>query len=480
MISQRLNTTEMTNMKKLLSIYIFLHLVLYSCKKDKTENGMDNKVTSEKSMNENIEDEETLQIDMSGLMNVMGGLMTGGAVKDSTGQGLFTPEGQLNVEFLKSEEGKPMRKVFAEIAEVTEEEVDLSLTLMPDNDIVSVKHAEQIEKDLYNANVDAYEKSGRASDNFLELIAESRTTAKERTIDFKKKALKGKKQFYKDNPSWFALDESLEDTYIDYRLNMVYLPMGDISFADSVVEFIPGKPKGRAPKGSLGPAQGRLLTLKDCATLGIKGVLTLYFEDNSISDVNGPDIYVFEIGQIEPTNIEISKNGIDWINVGKIEGGTAGLDIHDFIQPGDTFNYIRLTDLDTYSGMPGADVDAVAAIGGALRMNLDSAVLFETGKHELKEEGILAIKDLAVQMKNLQKGTITVEGHTDDVGSEKTNKTLSQKRAASVATALKKAINKSAFKWKEIGYGESEPLVENNTDENRAKNRRVEILVMPF
>ena len=178
-----------------------------------------------------------------------------------------------------------------------------------------------------------------------------------------------------------------EDTYIDYRENMVYLPLGDASFADSVVAFVPGKPKGRAPKGSLGPAQGRLLTLQDCATLGIKGILTLYFEDNAITDVNGPDIYVFEIGQIEPTNIEISKNGVDWIDVGKIEGGTAGLDIHDFVQPGDTFNYIRLTDLDTYSGMPGADIDAVAAIGGALRMNLDSAVLFETGKHQLKRRG---------------------------------------------------------------------------------------------
>ena len=373
-----------------------------------------------------------------------------------------------------------MRKVFAEIAEVTEEEVDLSLTLMPDNDIVSVKHAEQIEKDLYNPEVAAYEKSGKASGNFLELIAESRTTAKERTSRFKKQALKGKEQFYKDNPSWFALDESTEDTYIDYRENMVYLPLGDASFADSVVTFVPGKPKGRAPKGSLGPAQGRLLTLQDCATLGIKGILTLYFEDNAITDVNGPDIYVFEIGQIEPTNIEISKNGVDWIDVGKIEGGTAGLDIHDFVQAGDTFNYIRLTDLDTYSGMPGADIDAVAAIGGALRMNLDSAVLFETGKHELKEEGILAIKALALQMKNLQKGTITVEGHTDDVGNEATNQTLSQKRAASVAAALKKAIDKPAFKWKEIGYGESRPLVENTTDENRTKNRRVEILVTPF
>ena len=83
-------------------------------------------------------------------------------------------------------------------------------------------------------------------------------------------------------------------------------------------------------------------------------------------------------------------------------------------------------------------------------------------------------------MKNLQKGTITVEGHTDDVGSDATNKTLSQKRSASVAAALKKAIDKPAFKWKEVGYGESRPLVENTTDENRAKNRRVEILVTPF
>ncbi len=463
-------------------LYVMLLALVVGCRTEsRSPKDSDPSLETETQAEEVASDEEeTPEIDLGGLMNVMGGLMTGNMATDSAGQGLFTPEGQLNVEFLKSEEGKPMRKVFAEIAEVTEQEVDLSLTLMPDNDIVSVKHAEQIEKDLYNPEVVAYEKSGKASGNFQELIAESRTTAKERTSRFKKQALKGKKEFYKENPSWFALDESAEDTYIDYRENMVYLPLGDASFADSVVTFVPGKPKGRAPKGSLGPAQGRLLTLQDCATLGIKGILTLYFEDNAITDVNGPDIYVFEIGQIEPTNIEISKNGTDWINVGKIEGGTAGLDIHDFVQAGDTFNYIRLTDLDTYSGMPGADIDAVAAIGGALRMNLDSAVLFETGKHQLREEGILAIKELAEQMKNLQKGTITVEGHTDDVGSDATNKTLTQKRSASVAAELKKAIDRPAFKWKEMGYGESRPLVENTTDENRAKNRRVEILVTPF
>ena len=465
-------------------VYILPTLLLFfifSCKNEEKE--MQKKAEPETTVEntDGVVDDTEPEIDMGDLMNVMGGLLTGGASKDSTGQGLFTPEGQLNVEFLKSEEGKPMRKVFAEIAGVTEEEVDLSLTLMPDNNITSVKHAEVIEQNLSNPEVEAYVQSGKASDNFKELIAESRVDAKKRATNFKERAQKAKEQFYKDNPSWFALDESMDDTFIDSRKKMVYLPLGNLSFADSVVSFKPGEPEGLHPEEALGPSQGDASLRTDCAFLGSGGILTLYFEDNSIIDVNGPDLFIFEMAIIEPTNLEISKNGVEWINVGKIEGGTAFVDIKDFVKPGETFNYLRLTDLKTNFGPPpGADIDAVAAIGGALRMNLDSAVLFETGEHILKEEGILAIKALAEQMKNLQKGTITVEGHTDDVGSDTTNKTLSQKRAASVAAELKKAIDKPAFKWKEVGYGESKPLVENNSDENRAKNRRVEILVTPF
>ena len=45
------------------------------------------------------DEEETPEIDLGGLMNVMGGLMTGNVATDSAGQGLFTPEGQLNVDF---------------------------------------------------------------------------------------------------------------------------------------------------------------------------------------------------------------------------------------------------------------------------------------------------------------------------------------------------------------------------------------------
>jgi outer membrane protein OmpA-like peptidoglycan-associated protein len=231
----------------------------------------------------------------------------------------------------------------------------------------------------------------------------------------------------------------------------------------------------------LGVSQGDASLETDCALLGSGGSIVLFFKDNAISDINGPDIFVFEKGAaIEPTNLEISKNGVNWINIGKIEGGTGSKDISNFVKQGETFNYIRLTDLKTSFGPPpGADIDAVAAIGGALRMNLDSAVLFETGKHVLKEEGVAAIKELALQMTMLEKGLITVEGHTDDVGSSDSNKTLSRKRAASVAVELKKALPDPNFKWKEVGYGESRPLVKNDSDENRQKNRRVEILVIP-
>lgn len=469
-------------MKKSILTASLIVIFSFSCKKElkNTEPNIETKTTLENT--DGPVDGAEPEIDMGDIMNVVGGLLNPSTAPDSTSKSLFTPSGALNIAYLKSEEGKSLRKTFADIAGVSEEEVDLSLTLMPDDNIVSVKHAEAIEKDLNNPEVEAYIKSGKASNNFLDLIKESKEKAMVRTASFKKRAQQAKEQFYKDNPSWFALDETTEDTFIDSRKEMVYLPLGNLSFADSVIVFSPGEPSGRSPEKGLGPSQGDASLQTDCALLGLGGSVIYFFKDNAITDINGPDLYVFEMGQnIEATNLEISKDGVNWVDLGKIEGGTASLDISNFAKKGERFNYIRLTDLKSGFGPPpGADIDAVAAIGGALRMNLDSAVLFETGKHELKEEGKMAIKILAEQMKNLQKGTITVEGHTDDMGSDTTNKTLSQKRAASVAAELKKAINKPAFKWKEVGYGESKPLVENNSDENRAKNRRVEILVTPY
>jgi outer membrane protein OmpA-like peptidoglycan-associated protein len=416
--------------------------------------------------------------DLGELMGTMDDLLKD-TTKDASDQSLLTIHGELNTDFIKSEAGKRQLKAHSQMYGVSEKEVQFLWVLEPN--ITSVKHAEALERSLLDEKLENYLSSGEASPKFQELMEKNRIRIKKQTALFKRLALKAKQRFYKANPSWFALDEANEDTFRDSRNKMVYLPLGNLSFADSVVAFKPGKPEGRAPKKSLGPPPRRKAkVLTDCTSLGIGGELTLFFNDNAIVDVNGPDIYVFEIGTIEPTNLEISKNGKDWIIVGRIKGGTASVDIADYVKPGETFNYVRFTDLHTRSSVPGADIDAVAAIGGAMRMNLDSAVLFDTGSHILKEEGILAIKELALQMKNINRGTIRVEGHTDDVGDDKSNQELSTRRAASVAAELKKMISSPKFNWKEKGHGESQPIVLNDSDKNRAKNRRVEILVTPY
>jgi hypothetical protein len=207
-------------------------MIIYACKTDIKETKATSEIESKTEENkEDLEDADP-EIDMGDIMSAMGGLLNPSTAKDSTSQGLFTASGALNIAYLKSDAGKPLRKTFAEISGVSEEEVDLSLNIMPDDNIVSVKHAEEIEKDLNNAEVEAYIQSGKASDNFLDLIQESKDKAMVRTATFKKRAQQAKDKFYKDNPSWFALDETTEDTFIDSRKEMVYLPLGNLSFAD--------------------------------------------------------------------------------------------------------------------------------------------------------------------------------------------------------------------------------------------------------
>ena len=297
----------------------------------------------------------------------------------------------------------------------------------------------------------------------------------------KSEASKAQKNFKKSNPDLYFGDE-VGMTYFGNKGKAVYLPLGKLSFADKIISYWHPENETTAPftLGEPDAYTTGMNSVMNAHSMGLKGSLVVKFEDNALVDVNGPDLYIFELGQIEPTNLEISKDGKTWIPVGEISGGVAEVDIHDFVERDVLYYYVRLNDLETKSGIPGADVDAIAAIGSAVRLNLDSQVLFDTGKSELKPEGINAIHQLAKSITVLQKGNVIVEGHTDDVGSADSNKRLSLARARSVTSELKKIIPNTAFKWKEKGLGESKPLVENNSEENRAKNRRVEILVMPY
>ncbi len=228
-----------------------------------------------------------------------------------------------------------------------------------------------------------------------------------------------KKKFKQLNPDLYYGDE-VGVSYVGHMKKTVYLPLGPLSFADEVVQVDHPKLLTQNVKNVLGEPD--VILTFDSATgdysLGLAGTLTIRFTDNALVDVNGPDLYLFEVGEIEPTDLEISKDGKSWIKIGKIDGGVAEVDIAPFVKPNELFYYVRFKDLKGKSAVPGADIDAIAAIGSAMRLNLDSQVLFDTGKSELKPKGLDALKKLINSITVLKKGKVIIEGHTDDIGSD--------------------------------------------------------------
>ena len=100
---------------------------------------------------------------------------------------------------------------------------------------------------------------------------------------------------------------------------------------------------------------------------------------------------------------------------------------------------------------------------------------FETGKADIKPESQEIVNQIAEMLKQNNDLKISIEGHTDNVGSDKSNQKLSENRAKSVMNALiALGIDKTRLKSK--GWGASKPIADNSTEEGRAKNRRVEIV----
>ncbi len=100
---------------------------------------------------------------------------------------------------------------------------------------------------------------------------------------------------------------------------------------------------------------------------------------------------------------------------------------------------------------------------------------FETGKSAIKPESQKIIDEVAEMLKANPSLKISIEGHTDNVGTPASNQALSEARAKAVMNALiAKNIDKSRLSSK--GWGQSKPLSGNDTEEGKAKNRRVEIV----
>ena len=121
---------------------------------------------------------------------------------------------------------------------------------------------------------------------------------------------------------------------------------------------------------------------------------------------------------------------------------------------------------------------------GKLYVSLENSLLFPSGSWKVNEKGKKAIVELAkvlVQQPDIQ---IMVEGHTDDVpykgtGLIKDNWDLSVMRATAIVRILSNNKGLKANRITAAGKGSHSPLVENNSSENRAVNRRTEIILSP-
>jgi len=134
---------------------------------------------------------------------------------------------------------------------------------------------------------------------------------------------------------------------------------------------------------------------------------------------------------------------------------------------------------DFSAGVSGAfkNVNARATKEG-IRIQLDAQVLFDTNKYDLKPAAAQTIRDLVQIIATYPGCLVRVEGHTDNVGNDEANQKLSENRARSVMDALKKAGAPASVRFETVGFGESQPKADNNTEKGRALNRRVEMLIV--
>lgn len=104
-------------------------------------------------------------------------------------------------------------------------------------------------------------------------------------------------------------------------------------------------------------------------------------------------------------------------------------------------------------------------------------IFFDFDKWEIKPESYPVIDEIVDQMLSRPKLRLEIQGHTDNVGTIDYNQTLSEKRAKAVFDALvQRGVDAKRLRWR--GFGMSQPIAPNDTEEGRAKNRRTQFVIL--
>lgn len=129
----------------------------------------------------------------------------------------------------------------------------------------------------------------------------------------------------------------------------------------------------------------------------------------------------------------------------------------------------------------------ISELQGRLTVNMVERILFDSGKAEIKADGLKVLKRVGEILKGTTDREIRVEGHTDNVPISPrlrqtfpSNWELSTARAANVVHFLQDQIAIGGGRLTVVGFGEFRPVADNSSAEGRAQNRRIQIILAPL
>ena len=197
-----------------------------------------------------------------------------------------------------------------------------------------------------------------------------------------------------------------------------------------------------------------------------KNNVTIYVNENDVRYVS-TDIEMVNNGDGSGTYTDKSKNLVienDGKGKAKItfNGQTTEVDAKPLEKPG------KLPKLEMVPPVPSIEANS-------LLITLDSGVLFDVDKYDVRPEAEEVLKNLAIVLKEMDVKNFEIDGHTDSDASDEHNQVLSENRANSVKNFLVSQGVTAEITTK--GYGESKPVASNDTAEGKQKNRRVEIII---
>lgn len=223
------------------------------------------------------------------------------------------------------------------------------------------------------------------------------------------------------------------------------------------------------------------------------------FTDNVITDFPGrDDIFIAEVGcSGEHAEVSVSSDGIIYTKLGIVDDcDISSLDLAS-INYTEAVKYIKIEGLDSRGGSPGFDLVSVMGLPGsnkAIYAPVDSIInyvdepviekkfiieniFFETNSSVLTDQSIPALDELVQHLANHHELSIKISGHTDNIGDDNFNLSLSSSRAESVVNYLvENGIDSNRLSFQ--GYGETLPLKSNDSEEGRQQNRRVEFEII--